>query len=188
MKYLYLSLEYTYSGNNGLMFFGPNFGGYTQNLDLAGIYDKKYEHNDNKVLSINIELIRKLSKKIKKEGETIFIVPNSGDIRKNLGISVLDFDRNGNNDQFYIKEFPSIYKEIILERLSKDKYWVEMKDDNTDMEYWFYNGIFQADSRNAVIVKAQEEWMLDDMSYLQFKSIIRARRIKEKFLKGWKRS
>jgi hypothetical protein len=208
MSYYYISLKWTRKNNSVFTFWCSNHSGYTQILEKAGIYEKKYENDSSKdVLSIEKEIVDKLVGKISGLGvlgdySDFTVLPNIGDVRKELGITWLDFQIIDNSrDDFYrfvFKEncYENIVRKFVKEDESKEcRYFISAKSKMV-LEDHYYRETFVGKTRNNAIYNSFKEWKdsitdikgnyIHDLSLIEFKKMINCRKEKELVFVNWK--
>jgi len=193
MKQFYrICLRHMGKNDNCFLFWGHNNSGYYRSVDDAGLYEEKESSKDDPIVSKDI--IDKFKQKIVlpqygKEKETyadrneFYVLPNTGQVRKALGITTLDIHIEGNRNSFdaYFKnteyeKFKYVY--------SKTQFQVKAK--NHVPEYWYMNDNFEAKNRNQAINKSFNYWMPSNYdNYLDFKKDVSCSRVKIKVLDKW---
>ena len=173
-------------------FGGNNSSGYFRSIEDAGLYEEKENTKNDPVVSK--EIVNKFKQKVvlpqygeEKETYTdrneFYVLPNTGQVRKALGITTLDIHLEGNRNSFNayfksteIEKFKYVY--------SKAHYQVKAKKHVS--EYWYMDDNFEAENRNQAISKAFNTWLPSDYdSYIDFKKDVTCSRVKIKVLDKW---
>lgn len=195
--YYKICLRHSGDNDNTFLFWGKNHNGYTRSIEDAGLYD--YEDIDYELqikrgdFLVPKDFVEKHMKEIRlpvysnnKEmynGRNKFnVLPNTGDIRALLDITVLDFKIQGNRNSFNAY-FESTITEEFKYRYT-NKYLVQGKAEY--FNEWFYvECLVQTENRNKAILKAQKELYLDEYSYIEFKKMVTAKKQKEIYFNKW---
>ena len=192
-----ICLRHAGKEDNTFLFWKPNGSGYTRCIEEAGIYEDSEENYKNQIKAgdflVSVDFVLENSKEIqlskcgdyidKYDGKNIFsVLPNTGDIRKLLNITIMDFKLDGNRNSFNAY-FKSTIKEDFKTKLGK-KYVIQGKEDCFN-EWWYVNCIIEAENRNKAIEKARHELFLDEYSYLEFKKMITCKKEKEIYFNKW---
>lgn len=179
--------------DNCFLLWGNNSNGYYRSIEDCGFYEKKYSSKDDPIVSKKI--VDKYKQKIvlpqygdKKETyanrNEFYVLPNTGQVRKALGITTLDIQLDGNRNSFN-----AYFKDEIIESFkyeySKTHFHVKAKQ-HVD-EFWYLDGEFEAENRNKAILKAFNEWLPCDYdNYIDFKKDVTCCRAKTKVLDKWR--
>lgn len=110
-------------------------------------------------------------------------MPNTGQVRKALGITTLDINLEGDRNSF-----TAYFKDTEIEKFKYviSKTYFHVKAKNHVSEYWYMDGEFEAENRNQAINKAFNYWMPSDYdSYIDFKKDVTCSRVKIKVLDKW---
>lgn len=193
MKYYILSIKWTNENDEVFTFWQKNCSGYTHYLENAGLYDEDKTKINEGIIYVPKEIVDKYAIKIthRHNQKEYMALPNRGHIRKELNMTVLDFkysDRTYRNFDFENEHVLFDIKDKYIEelkRVNSEYYRVTMQPNTLIDEEWYCNDIFKAETRNQAIIKANQEWILD-LSYLEMKSIVSAKREKVKVFVGWK--
>lgn len=188
--------------DNVFMFWGENNSGYTKCIENAGTYKQEEICFKKQVKSgdilIHKSIIEKLMKKVRlpiygDNSETyggrneFFVLPNIGDVRKELGITILDI-KNSGSDNSFDAYFRSTVKEQLKQVLSKTHFNVKGKEEYFT-EHWYCNSTVEATSRNDAIYKVftSGDFGLTsfDCSYGEFKKKVSCTRVRETVFVKW---
>jgi L-rhamnose mutarotase len=185
--------------DNCFLFWGIGNAGYYRSIEDCEIYtddkDKDYliKYNRDDFL-VSKSLVEKYKQKIvlpqygeRKElyaqRNDFFVLPNTGQVRKALGITTLDIhldgDRNSFNAYFqdtHIEEFKYSY--------SKTHFSVKAKQEKVDGWWHYQDYSTEAKTRNEAILKAKKDWWFDE-DYIEFKSMVTCSRTRTKVLNKW---
>lgn len=196
-EYYIVSFKHIGSQDNSFEFWRPNGGGYTRAIEEAGLYELENDFERQKSMFkafIHKDIIEKLKQPITlpKYGNVVekyaglnefHVLPNTGQVRKLIGITKLDFNINGNRDSFdayFTDEVLEKYKYVYQD----GSYTVKAKESEIS-EHWFYDEEFKAKSRNKAILQAYKEWDFWEMTYIEFKSKVTCRKTKVQVLDKW---
>src|SRR5574344_1149870 len=137
-----ICLRHAGKEDNTFLFWKPNNSGYTRCIENAGIYEDSEEDYKNQIKEgdflVSVDFVLENSKEIqlskcgdyidKYDGKNIFsVLPNTGDIRKLLNITIMDFKLDGNRNSFNAY-FKSTIIEDFKTKLGK-KYVIQGKED-----------------------------------------------------------
>lgn len=188
-----ICLRHMRENDNVFMFWGPNSSGYVKCLEAAGLYPDS-ENSSKDDFLVPVELIDKLKQKVvlPQYGDSentycnlkeFMVLPNTGQVRAALGISVLDFQLSGSNNSF-----DAHFKDTIREKLKYSYidglYHVKAKE-SVD-EFWYYDEVFEAETPSQAISQAYKKWDFNyDMTYIEFKSIVNCWKEKKLILDKW---
>lgn len=191
-EYYRICLRHMGKNDNCFLFWGNNSSGYFRSIEDAGLYEEKENTKNDPVVSK--EIVNKFKQKVvlPQYGEVketyadrneFYVLPNTGQVRKALGITTLDIHLEGNRNSFNAY-FIDIEVEKFKYVYSKTHYQVKAKKHVS--EYWYMDGAFEAETRNQAINKAFNYWMLSDYdNYLEFKKDVTCSRVKIKVLDKW---
>lgn len=124
--------------------------------------------------------------KIEKYGERneFYVLPNTGQVRKELGINSYDIPLDGNRNSFDCS-FSDTVIEVFKWEYSKTEFRVRAKE--TVSEFWYMDGVYQAENRNKAILKAFNDWIPDDYdNYIEFKKDMLCSRSRKRVFDKWK--
>ncbi|WP_418181252.1 hypothetical protein ACNSOL_12150 (plasmid) [Aliarcobacter lanthieri] len=196
--YYRICLRHMRQNDNVFTFWGENSSGYSKCIEKSGLYENGaldlQEQIKDGDFFVHKSMIDKLKQKVRlpiygdKEEQyaglnEFFVLPNTGQIRKTLGITILNIPNQGSNHSFDAY-FSSSLKEKLKYEYSKTHYHVKGKEYCFN-EYWFYDIEVEAKTRNEAILKAQKEWFLDEYSYLDFKKMVTCTRVKNLVFDKW---
>lgn len=193
-EYYRICLRHMGKNDNCFLFWGPNNSGYYRSIEDIGIYDSTHTSNDDPLVLKSIVEKYKQEIKLPKYGErqetymdkgSFFVLPNTGQVRKALGITTLDIqlegDRNSFNAYFLDTEI-EVFKEV------KSKTWFHVQAKQHVPEFWYLDGIFEAETRNKAISDAFNEWMPCDYdNYIEFKKDVTCKRKTTIVLDKWRK-
>lgn len=176
--YYIVSFKHIGNQDNSFEFWGENSSGYTRAIENAGLYelpenlDEDYQKSMHKKY-VHKDIIDKLKQKIilAKSGDyqekyaglsEFFVLPNTGQVRRELELTKLDFNIDGNRDSFnaYFKDTCyEKYKYVKQENI----YVCSLKENNPFIgEYWYYqNEEYNAKTRDSAIFKFIKDRELD---------------------------
>jgi hypothetical protein len=117
-----------------------------------------------------------------------YVLPNTGQVRKALGITKLDIKLEGNRNSFnaYFEDTCQETYKIIL---APNEYNVKVKEGFMD-EWWYYDWNIEADSRNHAIYKAYKQSHYDftyNYSFIEFKKLVSCKKTREVVFDKWKK-
>jgi hypothetical protein len=193
MKIFYrICLRHMGKNDNCFLFWCNNSSGYTRSIEDAGVYEEKETSKNDPIVSKDI--VDKFKKKVRlpiygdkedmyAERNEFYVLPNTGQVRKSMGITTLDIHLEGNRDSFN-----AYFKDAEIEKFkyvySKTHYQVKAK--NRVSEYWYMDDNFEAENRNQAISKAFNTWLPSDYdNYIDFKKDVTCSRVKIKVLDEW---
>lgn len=201
-KYYKICLRHMFDKDNVFLFWGHNSSGYTKALENAGIYPKEDTTFEKQLSSgdflVPVEKIEKLKKLIrlpiygdKKETygglNEFHVLPNVGQIRKELGISILNFPHKGVNNSFSCY-FEETIKEIVKYKNSSNQYKITGKQD-CFLEWWYCETIITADNKNKAINQVLNSGDFGvthyDVNFIEFKKMINCNKVKIPYIKHW---
>ena len=163
-NYYKICLRHMRKNDNVFMLWGENNSGYIKCIEKSGLYensDKNVQEqiNDGDFL-VNASVIDKLKQKVRLPiyGDKIetyaglnefFVLPNTGQVRKELGITILDIKMDDSNNSFDAY-FRSTLREKLKSQYSKTHYHVKGKEDSFN-EWWYCDTQVEAKTRNEAI-------------------------------------
>ena len=115
-KYYQVCLRHMGKNDNCFLLWGKDGSGYYRSIEDSGVYAKKNEDLTTQIkrgdFLVSVEVIEKLKVKIKlpKYGNKektycnkneFYVLPNTGQVRKELGITKHDIQLDGNRDSFF---------------------------------------------------------------------------------------
>ena len=196
-EYYIVSVKHIGCSDNTFQFWGENGSGYPRCIEDAGLYSlqdayefelkqhKIFVHKDKITpLLQTIRLAMIGNKKETYAGRNEFkVLPNTGQVRKFLGITTLDFNLEGNRNSF-----DAYFPDTVIEKFkyvrSKTSFHVKAKEHVS--EFWYLDEEFEADNRNQAINKAYKYWIPADYdTYLEFKKDVTCKRVKTQILDKW---
>lgn len=191
-EYYRICLRHMGKNDNCFLFWGNNSSGYFRSIEDAGLYEEKETGKNDPIVSKDI--VDKFKKKVRLPiygdqedmyagRNEFYVLPNTGQVRKALGITTLDIHLEGNRNSFN-----TYFKDIEIEKFkyvySKTHYQVKAKKHVS--EYWYMDDNFEAENRNQAISKAFNTWLPSDYdSYIDFKKDVTCSRVKIKVLDKW---
>jgi len=192
-EYYYITLSHSRAGDNVFQFWKSNHNGYTKAYENAGVYNEPYGLSKvgelyHEQLTVDKELVDGLIVELKLGEDyaglnNFHVLPNIGKVRKALGITVFDFRLDGENNSFCANFKDEIYEKTKVVR-SDDIYHVKAKTHVS--EFWYLDGMFEAENRNKAILKAFKEWIpMDYDTYLDFKKDVTCSKKRETVFDGW---
>lgn len=201
-KFYKICLRHMRKDDNVFIFWGANTNGYFKSLEDAGLYedeniDFKTQVNRGDFL-VHKDIVEKLSQKVRLPmyGDKIetyanrnefLVLPNTGQVRKELGITILDIRMKGSNNSFDAY-FRSTVREKLKYEYSKTHYHVKGKEECFD-EYWYYDTEVEAESRNKAINKVHQSGNFGlcriDCSFIEFKKKVTCSRSRELTFHNW---
>ena len=193
-----ICLRHAGEKDNTFLFWCPNNSGYTRCIEEAGIYEdsdleyqKQVEQGD---FLVPVDIVLNNIKEIQLpkygdyteeySGRNIFsVLPNTGDIRKLLGITRLVFKLEGDRNSFN-----AYFESNVIEEFTYrfgNKYHIQGKKEY--FNEWFYvECTVEAENRNQAIERARYELFLDEYSYIEFKKMVTCKREKSLHFVKWK--
>jgi hypothetical protein len=205
-QYYIVSIKHIGSKDNCFEFWCEKSSGYTRAIENAGLYTKdnveedfEYQKSMFKIF-VHKDIINKLKEKIQlpKYGEhnetyagynEFHVLPNTGQIRKLLNITTLDFAIQGNRDSFKAY-FKDKYIEKFKDVFSKNEYNVKGKEKHFS-EFWYCNSKVVAKNRNQAISNVLDSGDFGltriDCNFIEFKKMVTCSRVKTKILHKWKK-
>lgn len=197
-----ICLRHMKQNDNVFMFWGANNSGYTKCIENAGFYEQ-CENDFEKEVKMGDILVQKskineLMKKVRLPiyGERIetygeknefFVLPNTGQVRKELGITILDIQHSGSDNSFDAY-FANTVKEKLKQVLSKTHFNVKGKEEYFS-EYWYCDTTVEAATRNEAIYKVFTSGNFGltsvDCSYFEFKQKVSCTRVRETVFVKW---
>ena len=194
-KYYKICLRHMGKNDNCFLFWCKNSAEYIRSIEDAGFYEDKDNSKNDPVVSKDI--VDKFKQKVvlPQYGEIketyadrneFYVLPNTGQVRKALGITTLNIELEGNRNSFdaYFKN-----TEIEKFKYAYSKSCFHVKAKNHVSEYWYMDEAFEAENRNQAINKAFNDWLPSDYdNYIDFKKDVTCSRVKIKILDKWVRS
>lgn len=199
-KYYQICLRHSGPEENTFLLWGDNGSGYTRNIEEAGLYTLPNETFNEQVNNgdfyIHKDIIEDMKELIRlpKYGDKeetyagkneFFVLPNTGQVRKKIGINKMNFYLEGNRNSFdcyfkntYIEKYKYIY--------SKTHYNVKLKKDSINEWFYYQDYCVEAKTRNEAIQKAKDDWDIED-DYIKFKSMVTCQRDRKKVLDKWEK-
>lgn len=197
-EYYQICLRHMRKNDNVFTFWGKNNVGYTKCIENAGLYENKNIDFKTQVeegdFFVHKDTIENLMVKVRlpvygEEPDTycglneFLVLPNTGQVRKALGITILDIPNEGQNNSFN-GSFKNTIKEQLKLVYSKTHYTVKGKKECFN-EWWYYNTEVEAANKNKAIVKAQKEWFLDEYPFIEFKKMVTCSRTTKTEFDKW---
>lgn len=201
-EYYKICLRHMRKNDNVFIFWGANSGGYFKSIEDAGLYKKEDIDFKTQVSNgdflVDKDIVKKLAQKVRlpmygEKEETyanrneFLVLPNTGQVRKELGITILDIKMDNSNNSFNAY-FEETIKEKLKIQYSKTHYQVKGKEDYFD-EYWFCDTQVEAESRNKAISKVHESGDFGlcklDCSFIEFKKMVSCSRVRELVFDKW---
>lgn len=200
-EYYKICLRHMGKKDNTFLFWGENSSGYYRSIEDAGLYeesefsfDEQLKHGD---IYIEKSIVDNYQEEIilPKYGETqetyanrssFNVLPNTGQIRKELGITTLDIRLDGNRNSFnaYFKDtcievFKEVYEEDLYIVKGKAEYY---------QEYWWFINTYKATDRNKAIYQAFKSGDFDTGtdSLIDFSKTITCKKSKTIIFDKWK--
>lgn len=190
-KYFYISLKWTRKNSKLMTFWGHNCSGYYQVVEKAGIYDEPCTAKKG-VLSVEVEKIYELMHTITGiqndyNLEAINVLPNTGQIRKELGFTVFDLELEGENDFLNIPRFKDETHEITKVVYPENTYHITIKENQNEIEeFWHYDTVIVAETKGKALNQARKEWYMDDeYSFFDFCKLVSCKKYKEIVFDKW---
>lgn len=191
-EYYRICLRHMGWNDNCFLFWGENSLGYSRAIESIGTYEENETSKDDPV--VPKEVVEKYKQKVRLPiyGEKVekygglnefYVLPNTGQVRKALGITTLDIRLEGNRNSF-----DAYFKNEIIEQFKqvKSKTHFHVKAKNHVLEFWYLDGEFEAENRNQAILKAFNEWMLYEYdNYIEFKKDVTCSRVKTTVFDKW---
>lgn len=190
--YYRLCLRHMGKNDNTFLLWGKNNSGYYRSIEDCELYGIDSSSKDDPL--VHKDIVEKYKQKIvlpqygdKKElyadRNSFYVLPNTGQVRKAIGITRLDIQLDGNRDSFN-----AYFKDEAIEEFkweySKTHFRVRAKE--TVSDFWYMDGEFEAENRNKAIVKAFNEWLPCDYdNYLDFKKDMLCSRTRKLVLDKW---
>lgn len=201
-QYYKICLRHMRKNDNVFMFWGENNSGYTKCIEHSGLYDESEINFETQVnrgdFLVHKDIIDKMKQKIRlsiygDEIETyaglneFFVLPNTGQIRKELGITILNIKNDGSNNSF-AAYFKSIIKEKLKYEYSKTHFNVKGKSEHFT-EHWYCDTEVEAKTRNTAIntVFNSGDFGLTkyDCTFFDFMKKVTCSRVKNLILDKW---
>jgi hypothetical protein len=187
-----LSIKWTNQNDEVFTFWCPNNSGYTKDIEKAGLYPKDKTIIREGIVFVKKDIIEKYKKEVKNKysKKNYFVLPNRGQIRKDIGITKFDFKYSDTRERNLLWESEHILFDLANTFIEEEKivttnrYNVKLKE--CQEEFWLFDAQFEAETRNEAILKAQKEWLVDE-SYIEFKNMVSAKKVKETIFNGWSR-
>lgn len=182
--------------DNTFLLWGYNSNGYSRSIEDAGYYEENNTSSDDPIISKAI--VDKYRQKVilpqygdRKETYSdrneFYVLPNTGQVRRALGITKLDIKLEGSRNSF-----PAYFKDEYIEKFkwvySKTHFRIRAKKDVVS-EWWYYDEIIKAENRNkaiSTIYRRDYDWEIAD-SFIEFKSMVTCSRTRVKVLDKWER-
>lgn len=197
-----ICLRHMRQRDNVFMFWGEDGSGYTKCIENAGLYEKS-DIEFNKQVSqgdflVDKSIVDKLIQKVRLPiyGEKIetyggknefFVLPNTGQVRQELGITILDIDMKDSNDSFKAY-FTNTVEEKLKYEYSKTHFNVKGKPEHFT-EHWYCDTTIEAENRNKAIyeVFTSGEFGLTsfDCSFIEFKDKVSCSRVRNLVFDKW---
>ena len=201
-NYYKICLRHMRKNDNVFMLWGESNSGYSKCIEKSGLYensDKNIQEqiNDGDFL-VNVSVVDKLKQKVRLPiyGDIIetyaglnefFVLPNTGQVRKELGITILDIEMDGSNNSFDAY-FTSTLREKLKYQYSKTHYHIKGKEDSFS-EWWYYDTQVKAKTRNEAIgiVFSNGDFGLTkyDCSFIEFKEKVTCSRVRNLVFDKW---
>lgn len=201
-EYYKICLRHSGKNDNTFLFWGSNNAGYYRSIEDAGIYEEPSISFEEQLLQgdflVDKIIVEKLIKKIvlpsygeKQETyanrNSFFVLPNTGKVRKELGITSLNFKLDGNRNSFQ-----AYFKDEVVEKFkykySKTHFNVKGKQEHFD-EWWYCNIKVEADNRNKAIYEVFNSGDFGitkhDCSFIEFKNMVTCTRVRKLVLDKW---
>jgi len=200
--YYKICLRHAGKNDNTLLFWGNNNAGYYRSIEDAGLYENSDIDMQTQIYRgdflIHKDIVDKYKQKIilptygdKEETyarrNSFFVLPNTGQVRKELGITKLNFELEGDRNSFEAY-FNNTVSEVFKYSYSKTHFNVKGKKECFD-EWWYCDLEIEADNRNKAINKVFSggdfgltHW---DVSFIEFKKMVTCCRVKTKVLDKW---
>ena len=197
-----ICLRHMRQDDNVFMFWSEHASGYTKCIENAGLYEssdidfeKQVNHGD---FLIQKDIVDKLAQKVRLPiyGEKVetyaglnefLVLPNTGQVRKELGITILDIKMKGSNNSFDAY-FSSTVKEKLKYEYSKTHFNVKGKPECFS-EYWYCDMDVEEDSRNKAIAKVFNggDFGLTsiDCTFIDFKKKVTCSRVRNLVFDKW---
>ena len=203
MKEFYkICLRHAGKNDNTILFWGSNNAGYYRSIEDAGLYEKSDTDKQTEIYRgdflIHKDIIDKHKQKIvlpvygdRKESyagrNEFFVLPNTGQVRKELGITKLNFELDEDRNSFEAY-FTNTMSESFKYSYSKTHFVVKGKQECFD-EWWYCDTEVESDNRNKAIyeVFSSGDFGINhyDMSFIEFKKMVTCCRAKTKVLDKW---
>lgn len=201
-QYYQICLRHMSKRDNVFQFWGKGSSGYYRNIENAELYQEDYTTNNFKEqvrdgdFLVEKEKLNSLLEEIRlpKYGDreetycgltTFFVLPNTGQVRKALGITLLDIHLDfGEANNSFTAYFRDTVREKLKTEYSKTHYTVNAK--KSEVDEWWYCQDFNVESktRNEAILKAMSEWNFED-DYIEFKSMVTCSRTRNTVFDKW---
>jgi len=188
-EFYIISTKWTSDKDNIFTLWSPNNSGYCQIIERAGIYAEDKTKLNEGILYVEKHIIDKLIKTVSGVYndfgmETFSVLPNSGEVRKALGVTKYNLKEKGYSNKYFGLYFPSKIYELSKTITSEDEYHVKAKE-YVD-EFWYMDGVFKAENRNKAILEAYKEFAPADYeSYLDFKKDVTCKKAKTIIFDKW---
>lgn len=159
-----ICLRHMRKEDNVFMFWGTNNSGYYKSIEDAGLYEDENIDFEKQVqkgdVLIHKSIIEKLAQKVRLPmyGERLetyanrnefLVLPNTGQVRKEIGITILDIEMKGSNNSFDAY-FKSTVVEVLKYKYSKTHFHVKGREQYFT-EYWYCDTRVEAENRNKAI-------------------------------------
>jgi hypothetical protein len=201
--YYKICLRHMRKKDNVFMFWGENNSGYSKCIENSGLYQKKDVCLSKQIKEgdflVHKTIIDKLKQKVRlpiygDKEETygnlneFYVLPNTGQVRKELGITILDISLEDSNNSFNC-HFGDTVKEILKYEYSKTHFHIKGKEDSFN-EWWYYDIEVEAKTRDEAISKVFNSGDFGltkhDCSFIEFKKKVTCFRVKKLVFDKWK--
>ena len=201
-EYYKICLRHAGKNDNTFLFWGSNASGYQRNLEEADLneaddtkFDTQVKRGDFLVHKDFIEKYKQLVR-LPKYGEKeetyagrneFYVLPNTGQIRKELCITSVDFSLDGDRNSFdaYFKDTCS---ETFKTVKSKTHFNVKGKQEYFD-EWWYCDTEVEASNRDKAIYDVFKSGDFGishyDVSFIEFKKMVTCSRTKTTVFNKW---
>lgn len=182
MKYYKILLRHSFGKrDNCFVFHCPSNCGYTRALEASGLYElpENYDTHDQSGkgdIYASEEIVSKFKEKVrlpiygdKKEEHSglneFFVLPNTGQVRKELGVTTLDMLDIEQRENFSVYFRDEIFEEFKYIK-EPNVYVCSLKENNPLTNEWFYyqDEEYETKSRDAAIFKFIKDRYLDDLA------------------------
>lgn len=194
-QYYRICLRHMGKYDNCFLFWSRHGSGYNRSICKADlINDTKDSSKDDPMVSK--ELIDKYIKKVRlpiygDREETygglneFYVLPNTGQVRKALGITTLDIHLDGERNSFDAY-FEDTEIEVFKSVKSKTSFRVKAKE--CVSEFWYFDDVFEAETRSQAICKAFDFWIPCGYdNYIEFKKDVSCKRESTLVLDRWRK-
>jgi len=199
-----ICLRHMRKNDNVFTFWGSNGSGYYKSIEDAGLYENENEDFQKQVkrgdFFVHKSVIEKLAQKVRlpiygnkietyADRNEFLVLPNTGQVRQELGITILDIIMDDSNNSFNAY-FTNTIKEELKYEYSKTHFNVKGKSEYFT-EHWYCDIEIEAETRNKAIAKVLNggDFGLTsvDCTFFDFKKKVTCARVRNLVFDKWKK-